>query len=41
MSRDLVCMSVSGQRLLAGEYGQKAGADFKGHLYRVQVLFCK
>lgn len=30
MSRDLVCMSLSGQRLLAGESGQQAGADFKG-----------
>lgn len=35
MSRDLMFMSVSGHRLLAGGSGQQAGADFKGHLYRV------
>lgn len=29
MSRDLVCVSVSGQRLLADEAGEQAGADYK------------
>lgn len=39
MSRNLVCVSVSGQRLLADESGQQAGADCKGPLIEFKCYF--